>query len=109
MTTMFSFPLLQAGGGDIFTNGFFMIAMLAVLVFTMIIPQRKQRKQQKEFMGGLAKGQEVVTASGILGRIDKVEDDIVTLNVGNKTYIRVTKNAISKELTDAIYPPKAVE
>ncbi len=106
---MFPSLLLQAGGGDFFTNGFFMVAMLAVLVFTMIIPQRRQRKQQKAFMSDLGKGQEVVTASGILGRIDKVEDDIITLNVGNKTYIRVTKNAISKELTDAIYPPKTVE
>lgn len=100
---------LQAGGGDLFTNGFFMIAMLAVLVFTMVIPQRRRSKQQKTFMSELAKGQEVVTASGILGRIDKVEDQIVTLNVGNKTYIQVTKNAISKELTDAIYPPKTAE
>lgn len=98
---------LQAGGGDLFTNGFFMIAMLLVLVFTMIIPQRKRSKEQKSFMSGLAKGQEVVTASGILGRIDKVEDNIVTLNVGNKTFLRVTKNAISKELTDAIYSGKA--
>ncbi len=98
--------LLQAGGG-LFTNGFFMIAMLAVLVFTMIIPQRKRSKQQKTFMSGLSKGQRVVTASGILGTIDKVEDATISLNVGNKTYIQVTKNAISKELTDAIYPPKA--
>ena len=98
--------LLQAGG-DLFTNGFFMIAMLAVLVFTMIIPQRRRSKQQKAFMSELAKGQRVVTASGILGIIDKVEEQIITLNVGNKTYIQVTKNAISKELTDAIYPPKA--
>lgn len=96
---------LQAGG-DIFTSGFFMIAMLAVLIFTMIIPQRRRSKQQKTFMSGLAKGQRVVTASGILGTIDKVDDKIVTLNVGSKTYIQVTKNAISKELTDAIYPAK---
>ena len=96
---------LQAGGG-LFTNGFFMIAMLAVLVFTMILPQRRRSKQQKEFMGGLTKGQRVVTASGMLGIVDRIDDQLVTLNVGNKTYIQVTKNAISKELTDAIYPGK---
>ncbi len=83
-----------------------MIAMLAVLVFTMILPQRRRSKQQKEFMSGLAKGQRVVTASGLLGIIDKVDEQVVTLNVGNKTYLQVTKNAISKELTDAIYPAK---
>lgn len=83
-----------------------MIAMLAVLVFTMILPQRKRSKQQKAFMSSLTKGQRVVTASGILGIVDKVEDNVISLNVGNKTYIQVTKNAISKELTDAIYPAK---
>ena len=57
-------------------------------------------------MSELRKGSRVVTASGILGTIDKVEDNIVTLNVGNKTYLQVTKNAVSKELTDAIYPAK---
>lgn len=104
MTTL----LLQAtGGGSLFTNGFFMIAMLAVLIIFMIIPQRRKAKQQATFMDGLEKGKEIVTASGILGRIDKIEDKIVTINVGNKTYIRVTKNAISQELTDAIYPPAA--
>ena len=96
---------LQAGG-SIFTSGFFMVAMLAVIVFTMVIPQRKRSKQQKTFMSELRKGSRVVTASGILGTIDKVEDNIVTLNVGNKTYLQVTKNAVSKELTDAIYPAK---
>ncbi len=83
-----------------------MLAMLAVIVFTMIIPQRRRSKQQKTFMEDLSKGQRVVTASGILGLVDKVEDKIVTINVGNKTYIQVTKNAISQELTNAIYPPK---
>ena len=96
---------LQASG-DFFTSGFFMLAMLAVIVFTMIIPQRRRSKQQKTFMEELNKGQRVVTASGILGTVDKVEDKVITLNVGNKTYIQVTKNAISQELTHAIYPPK---
>lgn len=81
-----------------------MFLMLGVIVIFMVIPQRRKAKEQKTFLESLQKGKEVVTASGILGRIDKIEDSIVTLNVGNKTYIRCTKNAISKELTDAIYP-----
>lgn len=100
---------LQAAGGGALTNGLFMIAMLVVLIFFMIIPQRKKAKQQNAFMEGLKKGDKVVTASGMLGLIDKLEDTIVTLNVGNKTYIKVTKNAISKELTDAIYPAEVDE
>jgi preprotein translocase subunit YajC len=51
----------------------------------------------------LEKSDEVVTASGILGKITKIEEDIITLEVGSKVYIRVTRNAISKELTDSVY------
>ena len=43
--------------------------------------------------------------NGILGKVVRIEDKIVTLDVG-KTQIQLTKNAISKELTDAIYPPE---
>ena len=81
----------------------FMLAMIAVLVFFMIIPQRKKAKAQANFMEELKKGKKVVTSSGILGTVDKIDDKFVTLNVGNKTYLQVTKNAISQELTDAIY------
>jgi preprotein translocase subunit YajC len=99
MTNIF----LQASGG---LGGLMpMFLMLGVIVIFMVLPQRKKAKEQKNFLESLQKGKEVVTASGLLGRIDKIEENIVTLNVGNKTYIRCTKNAISKELTDAIYPP----
>lgn len=103
MTNLF----LQAGSG--MTNMFFMLAMLAVLIFVMVIPQRKKAKAQGNFIEGLTKGQEVVTMSGMIGRIDKIDGKSVLLNVSNKTYIRVTKNSISKELTDAYYPKETVE
>jgi preprotein translocase subunit YajC len=54
-------------------------------------------------MEGLEKGTEVVTASGIIGKITKMEDDIITLEVGTKVYIRVTRNAISKEMTESVF------
>ena len=54
-------------------------------------------------MDSLQKGDDVVTASGMLGKINKMEENIITLEVGSKVYIKVTKNAISKEMTDAVY------
>lgn len=54
-------------------------------------------------MEELEKGDDVVTASGIIGKINKIEDNIVQLEVGTKTYIRVTKNAISKEMTESVF------
>ena len=77
---------------------------LIILVFYFFImrPQNKKQKEQKQFESELEKGKEVVLASGIIGKVNKIEDKIVTLEVGTKTYLRVTKNAISKEMTDAL-------
>lgn len=86
-----------------------MFLMLAVIVIFMVLPQRKKSREQKNFLENLKKGDEVVTSNGMLGRIDKIEGAIVTLNIGNKTYVRYTKNAISKELTHAVYPQETAE
>jgi len=77
-------------------------AMILIFWLFMIRPQAKKQREQRDFTQNLEKGQEVVTASGILGRINKVEDNVVSLEVGNKMYIRVTKSAISKEMTEAL-------
>ncbi len=94
---------LQLGGGAGLTNLIFLGAMFLIFWLFLIRPQAKKQKEQKNFLDAVKKGDQVVTASGILGRINKIEDDIVTLEVGNKTYIQVTKNAISKEMTEQIY------
>lgn len=94
--------LLQAGGAGM-TNLLFLGAMILIFWLFLIRPQAKKQREQKNFMEGLSQNDQVVTASGILGRISKIEEDIVTLEVSSKSYIRVTKNAISKEMTDAVY------
>ncbi len=99
------FIYLQSGGGDIS----FLIPMALIFLvmwFFMIRPQQKKQKEQISFQDQLEKGKEVVTSSGILGKVNKIEDEIITLEVNQKTFIRVTKNAISKELTEAIYSAK---
>lgn len=68
----------------------------------MLRPQIKKQKEQTKFSESLAKGLDVVTASGIIGRINKIDNNIVTLQIDPKTYIKVTKGSISKELTQAM-------
>jgi preprotein translocase subunit YajC len=96
--------LLQAGGNAGMLNLVFIGAMIAIFWLFLIRPQQKRQKEQKTFTDGIKKGDEVVTASGMIGRINKLEDDIVSLEVANKTYIRVTRNSISKELTESLNP-----
>jgi len=98
------FFLLQASatGSSSWINLIFIVSMFLVFWLLMIRPQAKRQKEQKLFQESLDKNKDVVTSSGILGRISKIEDTIVTLEVSPKVYIRVTKNAISTELTENI-------
>ena len=74
-----------AGGTEQQLLGFLpIILMFAVLYFLMIRPQMKRAKEHKTMLEGLSKGDEVVSAGGILGRITKVGETYVTLEVAQK-------------------------
>lgn len=93
-------------GAPEWTNMVFFGIIILIFWLFLIRPQAKKAKKQKNFMEELEKGDEVVTASGIIGRINKLEDDIVTLEVGSKVFIRMTKTAISQEMTESLFSPE---
>jgi preprotein translocase subunit YajC len=69
--------------------------MFAVMYFLMIRPQQKKAKEQRQMMDALGKGDEVVTAGGILGKVVKVNETYVTVEVSANTEIVVQKHAIT--------------
>jgi preprotein translocase subunit YajC len=71
-----------------------LILMFVVLWFLMIRPQMKKAKEHKALLGGLAKGDEVVTQGGLAGRITKVGDNYVSLEIAEGTEVVVQKPAI---------------
>jgi preprotein translocase subunit YajC len=85
-----------AGGAESGLMGFLpIILMFVVLYFLMIRPQMKRQKEQKAMMEALAKGDEVITVGGMLGRITKVSDAYVNLEIADGTEIVVQKAAVS--------------
>ncbi|MFD2293875.1 preprotein translocase subunit YajC [Massilia sp. GCM10020059] len=72
-----------------------LILMFVVMYFLMIRPQQKRAKEQKAMMDALAKGDEVITAGGILGKVSKVSDTYVTIEVAANTEITVQKHSIT--------------
>jgi len=70
------------------------ILMFVLLYFLMIRPQMKKAKEHKSMTEGLAKGDEVVAAGGVLGRITKVSDTYVTLEIAPNTEVVVQKHAV---------------
>lgn len=91
-------PAGQAGGADLFTGMLPIILMFVVLYFLMIRPQMKRQKELKQMIDALAKGDEVVTVGGMLGKITKVGESYLTLEVAEGVELQVERTAVAKPL-----------
>ena len=88
-----------AGGGDPGFMGFLpIILMFVLLYFLMIRPQMKRAKESKQMIEALQKGDEVVTAGGVVGRISKLGDQYLTLEIAPSIEIVVQRNAVQVPL-----------
>lgn len=84
-----------AAGGDAGFMGLLpIILMFVLLYFLMIRPQMKRAKEQKQMVEALQKGDEVVTAGGVVGRISEMGDAYLTLEVAPNTAITVQRTAV---------------
>lgn len=76
-------PAQLEGGQSTLMNMLPIILMFVILYFLMIRPQMKRQKEHRNLVANLAKGDEVITGGGILGKISKVSDNYVTLEVAD--------------------------
>jgi len=70
------------------------ILMFVVLYFIMIRPQMKRAKELRAMVDALQKGDEVVAAGGIVGRISKLSDSYVTLQIADGVEIQVQRGSV---------------
>jgi preprotein translocase subunit YajC len=95
---MISTAYAQAGspasGGDTLMGMLPIILMFVILYFLMIRPQMKKAKEHKTMIEALQKGDEVI-AVGILGKISKISDNYLSLEVAPNTTIQVQKQAVT--------------
>ncbi len=93
---------LQAQGGNPMFSMLLMAGMVAVMYFFMIRPQAKRAKEQKKFGETIGSGEQIVTTSGIHGRISQVNDDgTLKLEISRGVFITVERSAVSMEMTAA--------
>lgn len=84
---------------------FIVIVVLLALMWLLIIrPQRRRQVAQRQMLGNLAEGDEVVTAGGLYGTIRALGDDEVTLEIAPEVEVRVAKRAVA-----AVIPPENEE
>ena len=86
-----------AQGGEMFQI-FFLVGLFVLFYFIAIRPQRKRQKEHTNMVSALGKGDEVVTTSGILGKITKLEDNFVVLQVAEKVELKFQRSHINAVL-----------
>ena len=89
-----------AGGSGGDTMSLFMsmaplILIFVVFYFLLIMPQQKKAKQHKAMLASITKGDEVVTSGGIHGKVVGVTDQVLTLDLGEKIKIKVSREFIA--------------
>jgi preprotein translocase subunit YajC len=90
-----------AAGGDMQSSLMSMlplVLMFVVLYFVMIRPQMKKAKEHKAMIEALAKGDEVATAGGILGKVTKLGDGFIDLEVANGVEVHLQRSAVVQVL-----------
>jgi preprotein translocase subunit YajC len=75
-------------GGEGWIQIPFLIGLFALFYFIAIRPQRKRQKEHTQMVAQLSKGDEVVTSSGILGRVTGLDDNYMVLNVANNVEMK---------------------
>ncbi|GAB3629234.1 preprotein translocase subunit YajC [Pandoraea terrae] len=72
-----------------------LVLMFVVLYFIMIRPQMKRQKEHRNMLAAIAKGDEIVTSGGMAGRVTKVGETFITVEIAENVEINVQKGAIT--------------
>jgi len=90
-----------AAGGDMQSSLMSMlplVLMFVVLYFVMIRPQMKRQKEHRAMIDALAKGDEVATAGGLLGKVTRLGDAYLSLEIANGVEVQVQRTAVVQVL-----------
>ena len=90
-----------ASGGDMMsslTSMLPLVLMFAVLYFVMIRPQMKKQKEHRAMIDALAKGDEVITAGGLLGRVSKLGEGFVSVEVAEGVEVQLQRASVVQVL-----------
>lgn len=82
-----------------------LIIIFVIFYFLLIRPQMKRAKEHRKMVEGLAKGDEVVTTGGLLGRITEVGEGFFSLEVADGVVVRLQSNSVSQVMPKGTYKP----
>jgi len=101
--SLFLWQAADSGNVGWISNFLFIFGAIIIIYFLMIRPQQQERKKQKGFFESLKKGQKVVTMGGVHGSIANITESTIELIIAPKTMITIQREAVSKDMTQAVY------
>ena len=96
-------PAAAAGGESSLLSMLPLVLMFVVLYFVMIRPQMKRQKEHKAMIDALAKGDEVVVGGGVIGKVAKLGDSVLHVEVASGVEIQVQRAAVVQVLPKGTY------
>lgn len=94
-------PAAAAAGGDMMstlTSMLPLVLMFVVLYFVMIRPQMKKQKEHRTMIDALAKGDPVATVGGLIGKVTKLSDSVITMEIASGIEVQIQRHAIVQVL-----------
>lgn len=97
--SLFTFALISlqdAGGGGIFFSVLILAAFVGIFYFLLIRPQRKRQREHQELVKKLKRGDKVITAGGIHGKIRKLGEEYAILEVEDGGRLKISRSSVAK-------------
>lgn len=86
-----------SGGAALFTNIMPLVLVFAIMYFILIRPQQKKAREHKAMVEALRRGDQVITAGGIMGKVSKVaEDGVVEVEIAEGVKVKVVRGTITQ-------------
>ncbi|MFO8022101.1 MAG: preprotein translocase subunit YajC [Perlabentimonas sp.] len=95
------FVILEAAAGNNPYMSFIMLALIIVVFYMfMIRPQMKRQKELRKFQQSLEKGDKVIVAGGVFGKVTDVKDDHLVVEISDNVRIKVIKSTVLRDSSD---------
>jgi len=85
----------SAGGGDFLVQIMPLLLIFVVFYFLLIRPQQKKAKAHRDMVGGLQRGDKVITGGGLFATVSKVEDEVLVLEIADGVRVKAARNTIT--------------
>jgi len=72
-----------------------LLAMFAIFYFLLIRPQQKKQKERDAMLTSLKEGNNVITTGGLYGKIKKIKDDVITLQIADNVRVKISKDSVT--------------